>query len=1060
MEIREEMLKFLEESTPGQTIIFRIENGAAESIYASPTMQELNGMTRQEFEATLRNSAASLVVESDLPALCDAIHRLILEGGTLDHYHRVQHKIRGWEWVHVKARIIGELAGAPVLYCLYTDASVETGVYQNIINSSRRAAYVCDRRTFEILYINKAALTLGHAGSVCAPGMTCHQFFYGRDRQCEYCMHRAGDSYTARKRRNADRGTWESISSEPIEWRGHDAFVEYVDDITESEDLQIQLQAALDREQQQFRRSMQDVLAANPRALCAFQLNLSRNQCGEGHGASLHGVRKLQSDSADGFFANVASALVDESERRRFSSRFNRQKLLNDFAEGISAEQIEYRRRDENGRIFWARTHLHLMKDPHSGDIEAVAYSLNIDDEKMRENIFHILTSREYDLVALLHPATGEFESYYIGDTLPQAYREIFTRPGDKCSAVWLARHAVATWVDPEEKDTYLKNVEIAGMIAELQKNCSCKVTVRCHFPDGIMYRRIQHYYADDSHDTILVVESDVTGEYHRQQRQIELARSRADFAVDTINSIADGVNILLLPDPEHAQVEFINNRMYRLLGLEPPKDNSLRSGFDADNELIRSYVANAFSGVHADDLDKVKQTFSSHYGEKHFSPGTYRLKCADGSYRWFSVEMDLREQRPDSKVYYATYRDVQEEVRLQSELSKQLAEERRLRQAADAANKAKTVFLSRMSHDIRTPLNGIIGMTSIAAGQHNSPRTADCLTKVDTSSKFLLGLVNDVLDMASMESDTMELHPEPYPLEIFKGYIDAVIRPLCQEKEQKFSTEIDCDPGLCIPMVDTLRVNQIFFNLFSNAVKYTHERGTITLRLKAKRAPGGGTFDAVIADNGIGMSAEFLRTLFDPFTQEHRRETDAKRGTGLGLTIVKRLVDLMGGTISVESEQGKGSTFTLHLPFACSAFPAEPAENADFSALSGKHVLLCEDHPLNQEIAQVILEEKGMVVAIAENGQRGVTAFERSSTGYFDIILMDIHMPVMDGYQATRAIRALPRADARTVKILAMTADAFAEDVRQCLAAGMDGHIAKPVVPAALYEKLIEHLK
>ncbi|MFZ2755896.1 MAG: transporter substrate-binding domain-containing protein [Atopobiaceae bacterium] len=382
----------------------------------------------------------------------------------------------------------------------------------------------------------------------------------------------------------------------------------------------------------------------------------------------------------------------------------------------------------------------------------------------------------------------------------------------------------------------------------------------------------------------------------------------------------------------------------------------------------------------------------------------------------------------------------------------------------AEDANRAKSDFLSRMSHDIRTPLNGIIGMTYLTQEMRLPAEAHENLAKIDTSSKFLLSLINDVLDMSKAESGKLELHPEPYPIEEFTAYLDAVIRPLCAEKGQRFELVMGPRDGGVVPLIDKLRASQVSFNILSNAVKYTPEGGTIVYRIEERPLPGDRiSITHVISDTGIGMSEEFQRHLFEPFTQENRDDISARRGTGLGLAIVRRLVDAMGGTISVESEIGKGTTFTLRYEF--DTVPAEEVEAAgdvvgdggakDEAGLAGKHVLLCEDHPLNQEIAKSLLEERGMAVDVAEDGREGVEAFGTSPVGGYDAILMDIRMPVMDGYEATRAIRALDRPDAKTVPVIAMTADAFADDVQKAHDAGMDAHVAKPVEPEVLYSAL-----
>lgn len=416
------------------------------------------------------------------------------------------------------------------------------------------------------------------------------------------------------------------------------------------------------------------------------------------------------------------------------------------------------------------------------------------------------------------------------------------------------------------------------------------------------------------------------------------------------------------------------------------------------------------------------------------------------------------------SQVIYAVQR-IHEEKEKEINIRRTLQE---AAQRANTANRAKSEFLSRMSHDIRTPLNGIIGMTYLMHKMDLPKNAMNCLEKIVTSSKFLLGLVNDVLDMSKAENHEIVLHPEPYPFEDFFAYINAVIRPLCEEKHQKFIFNTSPIKGNT-PLVDITRLNQIYFNLLSNAVKYTPEGGTISLTIQEEQLEEDKIlFTVTIRDNGIGMSSEFQKHLFEPFMQENRDDNSVTRGTGIGLAIVKKMVDAMNGTIRVESEKGKGSSFIIAIASPCihqsslqqKRALSEEARSQNNSHLIGRHVLLCEDHPLNQEIAKAMLQEYGMTVEIAENGQSGTERFKTSAVKFFDCILMDIRMPVMNGYEATRVIRTLGRPDAKTVPIIAMTADAFTEDVQKCFDAGMNGHIAKPIDPDKLYKSLCEALR
>ncbi len=444
-----------------------------------------------------------------------------------------------------------------------------------------------------------------------------------------------------------------------------------------------------------------------------------------------------------------------------------------------------------------------------------------------------------------------------------------------------------------------------------------------------------------------------------------------------------------------------------------------------------------------------------------------YRYAALTALFILLLVILGIYQLQKQRKRYVQNVLKINEELgEANTQLGISAKKESELRVQADAANEAKSEFLSRMSHDIRTPLNGIIGLTYLAQEQNNPAQTKEYLEKIDTSSKFLLGLVNEILDLSRAESGKTEVHPEPYYLEDFQHYIDAVIRPLVEEKNQKLEFETHTVSG-AVPLIDVLLINQVYFNLLSNAVKYTPEGGIIKVTINEEMTQDQKIRVMVsIKDNGIGMSKDFQKKLFEPFTQEVPAGQVERQGTGLGLAIVKRNIDILGGEISVSSELGKGTEFTFAVEYDYikgtnkRPIPTKLSEDQEENELTGKHILVCEDNHINQEIIKTLLEEKKMFVKVVENGELGLNEFHTSTPGYWDAILMDIHMPVMDGYEATREIRKLQREDAATVKIIAMTADAFNEDVQKCLDAGMNGHIAKPVDPVELYALLIEYMR
>lgn len=403
---------------------------------------------------------------------------------------------------------------------------------------------------------------------------------------------------------------------------------------------------------------------------------------------------------------------------------------------------------------------------------------------------------------------------------------------------------------------------------------------------------------------------------------------------------------------------------------------------------------------------------------------------------------------------------DVTEVFEQESESRELLARALRI---AESANHAKTDFLSRISHDIRTPMNVIISKLDFALeDMDDKGKLLKDLSDIKSASSFLLSLINDILDISKIDSGSVELHPEPYPYKEYLQLVTNMFKPLCARKG--LTLEIFRDTAAGDIIIDRVRLNQITLNLLSNAVKYTPCGGVITFTSgNRKENSERGLVWIEVKDTGIGMTKEFQKKMFEPFTREAQTGGQLfEQGTGLGLSIVKRLVDLMQGSITVVSEKGKGTDIRVAFPCrqvdqdSLSRFEEEHPEGniGELQHLSGT-ILIVEDHPMNAEIASRIIRKTGLEVRSAENGKLAVERFSASLPGEFKAILMDIQMPVMDGYEATRAIRALDREDARTVPILAMTADAYQEDISRCMAAGMNGHISKPLDQHELYRKL-----
>lgn len=440
----------------------------------------------------------------------------------------------------------------------------------------------------------------------------------------------------------------------------------------------------------------------------------------------------------------------------------------------------------------------------------------------------------------------------------------------------------------------------------------------------------------------------------------------------------------------------------------------------------------------------------------------TYRCRGKEGEVRRKKLRVFYLDEYKERIVI--SRRDItdlyNEEVRQAKVLQEAL-------DAAKSANRAKSVFLSQMSHDMRTPLNAIIGLSNRELTDDiDEKEKIQYLDEIHSSGIYLLGIINDVLDMSKIESGKMVLHPEPYALCDFEQTIRTVIGKQCEQKGIRFlfSTNYISTENQYI-YIDKTRFNQIFINLLSNAVKFTPSEGDVELKIEILGRTGNIIHEKIsVRDTGIGMSQKFLPHAFESFSQEvHKNKTIEGQGTGLGLAIVNELVKQMDGTIKIESELGKGTTIVVDLmiPLARADVEKQKKGYSLNRRVSKKnvHVLLCEDHPLNAKIAIALLEKKGLDVDVAKNGEIGVSMFEASPMNYYQMVFMDIRMPVMNGLEAAKKIRTLNRADADEVVIVAMTANAFDEDVRASLDAGMNAHLSKPIEPEKLYECIEEYI-
>lgn len=409
-------------------------------------------------------------------------------------------------------------------------------------------------------------------------------------------------------------------------------------------------------------------------------------------------------------------------------------------------------------------------------------------------------------------------------------------------------------------------------------------------------------------------------------------------------------------------------------------------------------------------------------------------------------------------------------QVRMQEEYTKELQSKNAQLESAirreKKANAAKTNFLSRMTHDIRTPLNGIIGLLKIDEAHPDDQELIESnRKKMMVSADHLLSLINDMLQMSKLEDEEVVLAHEAINLKDLSKDIQVIVGQRAAEAGVTMEFDPDSD-YIAHPYIygSPLHIRQLFLNIYGNCIKYNKVGGKVRTSFKnLKTEEKSVLYQWEISDTGIGMNEEFLKHIFDPFSQEHSDARSVYNGTGLGMAIVKKLLDKMGGTIEIESKEGEGSTFRITLPFERAkeeeVEPQKTIQESDVT-IRGLHFLLAEDNELNAEIAQMLLEDEGAQVTLARNGQEAMDLFGQNPEGTFDAILMDIMMPLVDGYSATRAIRSMKRPDAKTIPILAMTANAFDEDAKQCFEAGMNAHLSKPLQMEVVVETIAKYCK
>jgi hypothetical protein len=736
MEYEFRQLEAIIRSAAGYVVIYEVKAGSIRPVLYTENVPSFSGLTEDEYLALYGTNASAVVPEADMTMLSGKLEKLFAGEGDQEAVYRTYHKTRGFVWTHVYFKLLGTCGGRPVFIGNFVDASETATASNMLLNHSNQKIYVIERDTYDLLYANAVAQN----DKTDAPeiGQTCYQYIRRTNVPCANCVvHQIrGETPLETVWLDPVRGKTYGVKAVPMKFFEKSAYAFFIDDLTEHIDLEERLRQEKKKAEAEFNETIQALLSANPNALCTYRIDLTQNVCSEEHGTSEYILNMLRADTADRLFENLLAIIPTADQQAKAKQFFDRNVLLDSFASGIKTLHLDYMRMGESGSIFWVRTFVNMLKNPETDDIVAIFYSIDITDEKRNEEIFSIITNQEYDYVALLYPQLNKIEFLSLNPLLLKKYRDAFGCPGTLYDFDDTRRFAADNWIDDGDRESYLKTSPAGTVKEQLDRNGHYELSVRGHYtghPTEFMCRKIQHYYLDEQKNAILIIQSDVTATYLQQQEETIRARAEVHRVEDIIDSVATGICVLRMPDADHLEGEFVNLQMFRILGMNPPDGSDARQQMMNDS-MVAVYMQNAFAAVHPDDAVKIRKKFHDGFSTSHFSGGNYRILKKDGSAVWVNQNAILREIRPDCRVFYVTYRVVDREMELQEKLACQLEKEKLLRDQADAANAAKSDFLSRMSHDMRTPLNGIIGMTYLTQKMELPERAQQNLAKISTS--------------------------------------------------------------------------------------------------------------------------------------------------------------------------------------------------------------------------------------------------------------------------------------------------------------------------------------
>ena len=1010
---------------PGGVALYRYVNDDLKIIYQSKGVGKLSSRSKNEYTDLIQKSAWDSIYKEDLPRVKAAFKKAAAGDMTVSLDYRVPDKNGGIVWINGSFRRTAIENNIPIIHAVFSEMPQLRELLRDMVENSHVAMIVSDIKTKELLYVNKAALAIRpEKNAKSYEGQLCYEYLRGRDKPCPGCRSNNTDLFEnySREIYISDIGKYYITQGRITNWAGRKAHIEYLIDVTDDR-LMVQKLAVSEKTLD---------AAAEAAGLWYWRYNPVTDQ--------VYYNERIQKDfnlpAIDEKFPqswlDCGFLLKDYYDVYRQAT----QKIKDGVPKVIFEAQVKFK----DGVTHWGEFRFTSLPKVDGEDRLAVCTARMIDLEKSLEAKYELERQKPTlggtDLLfhAVFNLETGKTQEYVSS----QNNQSLLAKYPTMKQAIAHFRTTIVGTVSQQELCELNKIPNLRNKLAK--GNTTFSADYRRKMPNGkiIWVRNVFSLILEPNTKELLLFEYCYDIHTHKMSEEILRLTGKHDYQRISCIDFRRGV---IAQYGEYADVSTNQEISYDL-----SRSEFVYKHVPCDKQA--AFLQAGSASIVIPQVTKNRQyEFTSNFYRKDGTLGVIRIRF---------IPYDEK-----NKIYIATREDVTELLREEEVKTRQMEEALAV---AQEANNAKSDFLSSMSHDMRTPLNAIIGMCELGIADIKNPQQVqESLTSIQVSSHLLLSQINNILDMNRIESGNLVMKDRTFSLIRELQNAETSFRNLAQERGLTFQMSMNITHDICSG--DAAKFHSAFDNILSNAIKYTPKGGSVKYLITehASKKHNIGNYRFEITDTGIGMDAETQKHIFEPFYRSE--DTLNAEGTGLGLSISKAIIDLKGGVISVHSIKGKGSTFVVFLPIplgktdSLSSVQKTSLNALDNYDLSQAHILLCEDHPVNQKVAVKLLERAGATVTVANDGQKGLDIFLHSPVNTFNIILMDIRMPNLDGYQATTAIRTSKHPQAKTIPIVAMTANAFAEDVQKSLLAGMNDHLAKPIMPNVLYKTVLHYI-